>query len=212
MIEYTGMFASDGDSERATSIEDYQYTCGEFIRDISKDYKDWVERYQLPAEEDANRRKIIDYMVENTNKLIYEYGNSIKKIDIIMNDGISKMAESTAGYPFPIEITALDQSRYILHDKKPIKLNLKSYPRTNRQIKLANYDKDNIFLLNSSSPIDISYSEKSFDLSDFLDEYIIIKPKNSDFEDTISITIKVEELENNVVMESRGYTTLLIVK
>ncbi|MGD9533677.1 MAG: hypothetical protein AB7V56_07900 [Candidatus Nitrosocosmicus sp.] len=206
------MFASDGDSERATSIEDYQYTCSEFIRDISKDYKDWVERYQLAPEEDAKRRRVIDYMVENTNKLIYQYGDSIKKIDIIMNDGINKMAESTAGYPFKIEITALDQSRYIMHDKKPIKLNLKSYPRNNRQVKMTNYDKDNIFLLNSSSPVDISYSDKSFDLSDYLDEYIIIKPKNIDFEDTISITVKIEELENNVVMESRGFTTLLIVR
>ncbi|KAA2280095.1 hypothetical protein [Candidatus Nitrosocosmicus sp. SS] len=206
------MFASDGDSERATSIEDYQYTCSEFIRDISKDYKDWVERYQLAPEEDAKRRRVIDYMVENTNKLIYQYGDSIKKIDIIMNDGINKMAESTAGYPFKIEITALDQSRYIMHDKKPIKLNLKSYPRNNRQVKMTNYDKDNIFLLNSSSPVDISYSDKSFDLSDYLDEYIIIKPKNIDFEDTISITVKIEELDNNVVMESRGFTTLLIVR
>lgn len=206
------MFASDGDSERATSIEDYQYTCSEFIRDISKDYKDWVERYQLAPEEDAKRRRVIDYMVENTNKLIYQYGDSIKKIDIIMNDGINKMAESTAGYPFKIEITALDQSRYIMHDKKPIKLNLKSYPRNNRQVKMTNYDKDNIFLLNSSSPVDISYSDKSFDLSDYLDEYIIIKPRNIDFEDTISITVKIEELDNNVVMESRGFTTLLIVR
>lgn len=206
------MFASDGDSERATSIEDYQYTCSEFIRDISKDYKDWVERYQLAPEEDAKRRRVIDYMVENTNKLIYQYGDSIKKIDIIMNDGINKMAESTAGYPFKIEVTALDQSRYILHDKKPIKLNLKSFPRNNRQVKMTNYDKDNIFLLNSSSPVDISYSDKSFGLSDYLDEYIIIKPKNIDFEDTISITVKIEELENNVVMESRGFTTLLIVR
>jgi hypothetical protein len=206
------MFASDGDSERATSIEDYQYTCSEFIRDISKDYKDWVERYQLAPEEDAKRRRVIDYMVENTNKLIYQYGDSIKKIDIIMNDGINKMAESTAGYPFKIEITALDQSRYIMHDKKPIKLNLISYPRNNRQVKMTNYDKDNIFLLNSSSPVDISYSDKSFDLSDYLDEYIIIKPKNIDFEDTISITVKIEELDNNVVMESRGFTTLLIVR
>jgi hypothetical protein len=41
------MFASDAGSERATSIEDYQNTCTEFITDISRDYKDWVDRYQL---------------------------------------------------------------------------------------------------------------------------------------------------------------------
>lgn len=206
------MFASDRDSERATSIEDYQNTCSEFIKDISKDYKDWIERYQLPSEEDISRRKVIDSVVENTTKLIHEYGDSIKKIDIIMNDGINKMAESTAGYPFQIDISAVNRSRYILHDKKPIKLNLKSYPRNNRQVKLANYDKDHIFLLNSASPVDISYSDKSFELSDFLDEYIIIKPKDIDFQDTISITMKIEEIENDVVMESRGYTTLIILR
>lgn len=206
------MFAADGDSERATSIEDYQYTCSEFIKDISKDYKDWVERYQLPDQEDATRRKLIDYMVENTNKLIYEFGNSIKKIDIIMNDGINKMAESTAGYPFNIGVTALNQDRYIIHEKKPVKLNLKAYPRSSRQIRLANYDQGNIFLLTTASPVDVRYSDKSFELSDYLDEFIIIKPENLEFQDTISITIKVEEVENNAVMESRGFTTLIILK
>ena len=98
------MFASDGDSERATSIEDYQYTCTEFINDISKDYKDWVDRYELPTEEEDKRKNAIDFIVKTTNEFIYQYGDSIKKVDIIMNDGISKMAESTAGYPFNIEI------------------------------------------------------------------------------------------------------------
>ncbi|MCD6037186.1 MAG: uncharacterized protein K0S67_1074, partial [Nitrososphaeraceae archaeon] len=45
------MFASDTDSDRASSIEDYQNTCTEFINDISRDYKDWVDRYQLSQEE-----------------------------------------------------------------------------------------------------------------------------------------------------------------
>ena len=49
------MFAVDGGSERATSIEDYQNTCSEFITDISKDYKDWVDRYQLIEEESKYR-------------------------------------------------------------------------------------------------------------------------------------------------------------
>lgn len=206
------MFASDGDSERATSIEDYQYTCTEFINDISKDYKDWVDRYELPTEEEDKRKNAIDFIVKTTNEFIYQYGDSIKKVDIIMNDGISKMAESTAGYPFNIEIFASNQSRYVMHDMKPIKLSLKAYPRNNRQVKLTNYDKDNTFLLSSASPVDVSYTDKSFELSDYLDEYVILKPKNLGFQDAISITIKIDEVENNAVMESRGYTTLIIMK
>jgi hypothetical protein len=204
------MFASDRDSERATSIEDYQNTCTEFIQDISKDYRDWVERYQLPKDEWDQRNKEIEDIVTKTNDWIFKFGNTIKKIDIIMNDGINKMAETTAGYPFQIDVFSNNQKRYIIHEKKSIKLNLRSFPRQQRQVRVCNYDKDNIFLLSSSNKIDIKYSKTSFDPSDLLDEFIVINPNQFDDEEVISITIKVEELENEVVKESRGYTTLLI--
>ena len=206
------MFASDRDSERATSIEDYQNTCTEFIQDISKDYRDWVERYQLPGDERDLRNKEIEDTVRKTNDWIFKFGNTIKKIDIIMNDGINKMAETTAGYPFQIDVTSSNQKRYIIHEKKSIKLNLRSFPRQQRQVRVCNYDKDNIFLLSSSSKTDVKYSKTSFDSSDLLDEFIVINPNQFDNEEVISITIKVEELENEVVKESRGYTTLLITR
>jgi hypothetical protein len=206
------MFASDRDSERATSIEDYQNTCTEFIQDISKDYRDWVERYQLPKDEWDQRNKEIEDIVTKTNDWIFKFGNTIKKIDIIMNDGINKMAETTAGYPFQIDVFSNNQKRYIIHEKKSIKLNLRSFPRQQRQVRVCNYDKDNIFLLSSSSKTDVKYSKTSFDSSDLLDEFIVINPSQFDNEEVISITIKVEELENEVVKESRGYTTLLITR
>jgi len=206
------MFASDRDSERATSIEDYQNTCTEFIQDISKDYRDWVESYQLPKDEGDQRNKEIEDIVTKTNDWIFKFGNTIKKIDIIMNDGINKMAETTAGYPFQIDVTSSNQKRYIIHEKKSIKLNLRSFPRQQRQVRLCNYDKENVFLLSSSSKTDVKYSKTSFDSSDLLDEFIVINPNQFDNEEVISITIKVEELENEVVKESRGYTTLLITR
>jgi hypothetical protein len=206
------MFASDSDSERATSIEDYQNTCSEFILDISNDYKDWVDRYQLSPEETEQRKEKIYKIVENTNDWISRFGNTIKKIDIIMNDGINKMAETTAGYPFKIIVTSANQNRYVLHERKPIKLNLKSYPRDNRQVRICNYDKENVFLLESSGKIEINYSNKSFEASDLLDEFIVIKPDDFNTDDTISITIKIEELEDNIVKESRGFTTLIVIQ
>ena len=206
------MFASDRDSERATSIEDYQNTCTEFIQDISKDYLDWIERYQLPKDDRDKRNKEIDDSVRKTNDWIFRFGNTIKKIDIIMNDGINKMAETTAGYPFQIDVSSSNQKRYIIHEKKSIKLNLRSFPRQQRQVRVCNYDKDNIFLLSSSIKIDVKYSKTSFDPSDLLDEFIVINPIHVDDEEVISITIKVEELENEVVKESRGYTTLFITR
>ena len=66
--------------------------------------------------------------------------------------------------------------------------------------------------MSSSNKIEVNYSDTSFDPSDLLDEFIIINPNQFDNEEVISITIKVEELENEVVKESRGYTTLLITR
>jgi hypothetical protein len=206
------MFASDVDSERATSIQDYQNTCADFISDISKDYKEWVDRYKLSTEEENTRKASIDEIVKTTNDFIFKFGDSIKKIDIIMNDGINKMAENTAGYPFKLDIFVNNGSRYILHDKSSIKVSLKAFPRTGRQIRICNYDKDQVFLTSSSSPVEFNYSNTSFESSDLLDDFILIKPKQFKSTDVISITIKVEEIENNITMESRGYTSLIIIK
>jgi len=73
------MFASDAGSERATSIEDYQNACSEFIRDISKDYKDWVDRYQLAEQESTRRKAAIDAVVRTTGDWIARFGTTIKK-------------------------------------------------------------------------------------------------------------------------------------
>ncbi|MDQ6723289.1 MAG: hypothetical protein M3Z01_03375 [Thermoproteota archaeon] len=206
------MFASDNDSERATSIEDYQNTCTDFISDLSKDYKEWIDRYKLPQNEEIERKSKIDEIVKLTNEFIFKYGDTIKKIDIIMNDGINKMAENTAGYPFKFDIIVNNHSRYIIHDKKSVKISLHSFPRPGRQIRICNYDKNQIFLISSSNPVDFNYSNTLFESADLLDDFILIKPKKFDSLDVISITIKAEEIQNNIVMESRGYTSLIILK
>jgi hypothetical protein len=206
------MFASDNDSERATSIEDYQNTCTNFISDLCKDYKDWIVRYKLSKNEENFRNAKIDEIVKLTNEFIFKFGDTIKKIDIIMNDGINKMAENTAGYPFKFDIFVNNNSRYIIHDKRFIKISLQAYPREGRQIRLCNYDKAQIFLINSNNPIDFNYTSTSFESSDLLDDFILIKPKKFDSSDVISITIKAEEVENNISVDNRGYTTLIVIK
>jgi hypothetical protein len=120
------MFASDNDSERATSIEDYQNTCTNFISDLCKDYKDWIVRYKLSKNEENFRNAKIDEIVKLTNEFIFKFGDTIKKIDIIMNDGINKMAENTACYPFKFDIFVNNNSRYIIHDKRFIKISLQA--------------------------------------------------------------------------------------
>ncbi|HET7284342.1 MAG TPA: hypothetical protein VFI70_06615, partial [Nitrososphaeraceae archaeon] len=155
------MFASDTGSDRATSIEDYQNTCAEFITDISKDYKDWVDRYQLPEAENKSRKTTIDNIVKTTNDWIFRYADTIKKVDIIMNDGVSKMAENTAGYPFKFQVFVNNMTRYTIHPVGEVKVNVRATPREGRLVRIGNYQKNQLLLINSSSSVNFSVSLES---------------------------------------------------
>jgi hypothetical protein len=205
------MFAADGSSERATSIEDYQNTCTEFITDISRDYMDWVDRYQLGEQETARRKATISKIVRTTNDWIAKYGSTIKKVDIVMNDGVNKMAENTAGYPFGFDIFVNRMSRYTLHPVGEIRMNVKATPRPGRLARVGNYQKDQLLLVSSSSPVNFSLSRESMRGADILDDYIIIDAKNCQKHDLISLTAVVEEMEDDYVTESRGYSTIILL-
>ena len=205
------MFAADSSSERATSIEDYQNTCAEFICDISKDYKDWVDRYDLSREEAVSRKSIIDDIVKNTNNWIFKYADNIKKVDIVMNDGVSKMAENTAGYPYNFEVIVNNMSRYTWHSIGMTKLNVKAIPRDGRLARIGHYRKDEVFLINSVCPVDFTISNESIKAADILDDYIIIDCTRCQRFDLLSVTVITEEVskEDHAVSESRGYSTLI---
>jgi hypothetical protein len=205
------MFAADTGSDRATSIEDYQNTCTEFIMDISKDYKDWVDRYQLSEEENMSRKAIINNVINTSNDWIFKYANTIKKIDIVMNDGVNKMAENTAGYPFKFEIFVNNMTRYTIHPIDEVKMNVRAIPREGRLARIGSYYKNQLLLINSSSPVNFVVSPESLKSVDILNDYIIIDAKNCRKYDLISVTIVVEEVDGNFVTESRGYSTLILL-
>ena len=207
----SNMFASDSGSERATSIEDYQNTCTEFITDISHDYMDWIERYQLGEEETARRKATINHIVKTTNDWIVKYGTTIKKVDIVMNDGVNKMAENTAGYPFQFDVLVNNMTRFTIHPIGEVRVNIKATPRSGRLARIGNYQKGQILLINSSSPVKFSISEESTKAADVLDDYIIIDANNCHRHDLISLTPVVEEVESDYVTESRGYTTIILL-
>jgi hypothetical protein len=205
------MFASDSGSERATSIEDYQNTCTEFITDISQDYLDWIERYQLGEEETARRKATINHIVKTTNDWIVKYGTTIKKVDIVMNDGVNKMAENTAGYPFQLDVLVNKMMRFTIHPIGEVRVNIKATPRTGRLARIGNYQKGQLLLLNSSSPVKFSISKESMKAADVLDDYIIIDANNCHSNDLISLTPVVEEIDREYITESRGYTTIILL-
>jgi hypothetical protein len=207
----SNMFASDSGSERATSIEDYQNTCTEFITDISHDYMDWIERYQLGEEETARRKATINDIVKTTNDWIVKYGTTIKKVDIVMNDGVNKMAENTAGYPFQLDVLVNKMRRFTIHPIGEVRVNIKATPRSGRLARIGNYQKGQLLLLNSSSPVKFSISKESMKAADVLDDYIIIDANNCHSNDLISLTPVVEEIDREYVTESRGYTTIILL-
>lgn len=205
------MFATDSSSERATSIEDYQNTCMEFIIDISRDYKDWVDRYQLSNNEITKRKKSIDSVVKTTNEWIQNYCDTIKKVDIVMNDGINKMAENTAGYPFEFEVYVNTEKRYVKHSIGTIPLRVNAIPQEGRMIRVGNYSKSELFLIASSSPISYTVSKESMNTVDILDDYVTLDATKCERGNIISITIIVEEIKDDYVSESRGYSTVIMI-
>jgi hypothetical protein len=193
------------------SIKNYQYTCSEFIKDLSLDYLNWVDRYNLPPEESKIRKQKINNIVIKSSYIIYKFGDTIKKIDIIMNDGISKMAEYTAGYPFQFSILVNNLTSYTYSPRGEIRLNIKAIPNFGKEVRIGSYDKDNLILLNSSSPITYSFNKSSLESADILDDYIIIDAKNCLKNEILSATVIVEEIKDNIVFEKRGFSTLILV-
>lgn len=206
------MFASDAGSERATSIEDYQNACINFILDIGTDYKDWVERYSLTDEETSLRKGSIDSIVETTNNWILRYGITIKKVDIIMNDGVNKMAENTAGYPFSFEVSANGVMRYLVHVAGLVRLKITAIPDEGRTVRIGMFSKESLFQISSNAEVHFNVSQESLKSSDILDDYITLDASKYAKGDIVSITIIAEELTDDYVSERRGYTTIILVQ
>ncbi len=205
------MFTSDTGSEGASSVEDYQNTCAEFIADISRDYENWVDRYQLSEEETLSRKAAIGNIVQTTNEWIYRYSDTIKKIDIVMNDGINKMAENTAGYPFNFLVSVNNMRRYTMESVGQVKLNVKATPRDGSLARVGNYQKDQLLLISSSSPVNFNFSNESLKGADILDDYLVIDASHCQRNDLISVTVIVEEMEQDYPTERRGYSTLILL-
>ena len=204
------MVMRDDDSERE-SVGSYQNTCTVFLTDMTEDYKAWVERYELDKDESNARRLAIDNIARTSGEWIYNYGDTLKKIDLIMNDGINKMAESTAGYPFFFEVTINEMRRYTVHEGGLVRAKVRAMPREGKLVRISNYQRNELLLLNSSSIVSYQFSEASRTAADVLNDYIVIDASRCQKHDLISVTITVEEVYNNYAIEKRGYSTLILI-
>jgi hypothetical protein len=199
----------DEGSERASSVEDYKVTCLQFIKDISGDYLAWVDYYKLPKEEDEKRRSQIHAIVERTNEWIAKIATTIKGVDVVMNDGIQKMAENTAGYPFQVGVFVNNTSGYILAKPGLIDINVKAAGREGFKVQLGWHQKDKRFLISSTCPVIIDESniqDKDFDLMDL---HLKMDAQKCQPRDIVSFTVVVTETRDGQEHERRGMTTII---
>ena len=199
----------DEGSERASSVEDYKVTCIQFIKDISGDYLAWVDYYKLPEEEDKKRRSQIHAIVERTNEWIAKIATTIKGVDVVMNDGIQKMAENTAGYPFQIGVFVNNMSGYTLAKPGIVDINIKAVGREGSKVKLGWHQKEKRFLVSSTSPVTIDESNIPDIDSDLLDLHLKMDAQKCQMRDVISFTVVVIETKDGNEYERRGMTTII---
>jgi len=172
-------FRSDESSERASSLEDYKVTCIEFIKDISSDYIEWVEYYKLPEDEDKKRRAGIASTIVRTNEWIAKVAQSIKGIDVVMNDGVQKMAESTAGKPFQIGVFVNQKSSYTVAKPGIIDVNVKASGREGRKTKLGFHFKDDRFRIESTGKAYFEETNLPLEEFDLMDIHLKLHNMNN---------------------------------
>ena len=204
-----GDFVPLDDSERAPNVDSYRITCIDFIKDISKDYLAWVDRYKLPEEEDKKRRTEISAIIERTNEWIAKIPQSFKAVDVVMNDGTQKMAEATAGKPFQIGVFIDKKSGYTLAKPGIINVNIKAAGKDKNKTKLASHTKEERFRIESTGKAffdESNITDKEYDL---LDINLKLNAEECKQRDVISFTVIVSEMQNGMEIDRRGVSTVI---
>ena len=204
-----GDFVPLDDSERAPNVDSYRITCIDFIKDISKDYLAWVDRYKLPEEEDKKRRTEISAIIERTNEWIAKIPQSFKAVDVVMNDGTQKMAEATAGKPFQIGVFIDKKSGYTLAKPGIINVNIKAAGKEKNKTKLASHTKEERFRIESTGKVffdESNITDKEYDL---LDINLKLNAEECKQRDVISFTVIVSEMQNGMEIDRRGVSTVI---
>ncbi len=207
-MDYDGLRSGE-ESERTDNVHDYKVTCINFIEDISHDYLAWVDYYKLPPEEDKKRRTEIAATIKRTNEWLAKVAQSIKAVDVIMNDGIQKMAESTAGKPFQIGVFVGQLSAYAMAKPGIIDVNVKAVGRPGRKTKLGFHFKDDRFRIESSCSAFIEEENLPLDEFDLMDIHLRLNAEKCKQRDVISFTVTVIETENGQEMDKRGVSTIV---
>ena len=211
-MDYDGMRTGD-ESERTDNVTDYKRTCIDFIEDISGSYLEWIDFYsnrnEIEKSEDKKRRNEISAIIEKTNMWLAKVPTSIKAVDVVMNDGIQKMAETTAGKPFQIGVFVNQKSEYTMAKPGIIDVHVKSVGRDGRKTKLGFHHQSQRFRIETTGKAffdETSLPENEFDS---LDIHLKLDASQCVQRDVISFTIIISEMKDGVEYDRRGLSTVV---
>ena len=211
-MDYDSMRTGD-ESERTDNVTDYKRTCIDFIEDISGSYLEWVDFYsnrnEIDKDEDKKRRNEIAAIIEKTNTWLAKVPTSIKAVDVVMNDGIQKMAEATAGKPFQIGVFVNKKSEYTMAKPGIIDVHVKSVGRDGRKTKLGFHHQSQRFRIETTGKAffdETSLPENEFDS---LDIHLKLDASQCTQRDVISFTIIISEMKDGIEYDRRGLSTVV---
>ena len=207
------MDPDEGGAERTSNVTDYKRTCIDFIEDISGSYFEWIDYYsknkQIDENEDKKRRTEISAIVEKTNTWLAKVPMTIKAVDVVMNDGIQKMAESTAGKPFQIGVFINKISEYTMAKPGIIDIHVKASGREGRKVKLGSHAQDERFRIESTGKV--FFDEENIPENEFdtMDIHLKLNASKCVQRDVISFTVIVSEMKDGNEYDRRGLSTII---
>ncbi len=207
------MDPDEGGAERTSNVTDYKRSCIDFIEDISGSYFEWIDYYsknkQIDENEDKKRRSEISAVVEKTNTWLAKVPMTIKAVDVVMNDGIQKMAESTAGKPFQIGVFINKISEYTMAKPEIIDIHVKASGRDGRNVKLGSHAQDERFRIESTGKV--FFDEENIPENEFdtMDIHLKLNAKKCVQRDVISFTVIVSEMKDGNEYDRRGLSTII---
>ena len=211
-MDYDSMRTGD-ESERTDNVTDYKRTCIDFIEDISGSYLEWVDFYsnrnEIDKDEDKKRRNEIAAIIEKTNTWLAKVPTSIKAVDVVMNDGIQKMAEATAGKPFQIGVFVNQKSEYTMAKPGIIDVHVKSVGRDGRKTKLGFHHQSQRFRIETTGKVffdETNIPENEFDI---LDIHLKLDASQCKQRDVVSFTVIISEMKDGVKFDRRGLSTVV---
>ena len=211
-MDYDSMRTGD-ESERTDNVTDYKRTCIDFIEDISGSYLEWVDFYsnrnEIDNDEDKKRRNEIAAIIEKTNTWLAKVPTSIKAVDVVMNDGIQKMAEATAGKPFQIGVFVNKKSEYTMAKPGIIDVHVKSVGRDGRKTKLGFHHQSQRFRIETTGKVffdETNIPENEFDV---LDIHLKLDASQCKQRDVVSFTVIISEMKDGVEFDRRGLSTVV---